>query len=43
MLQESSLLPISDSIKRAMKLTSKALKEIGYNVVPYFLTDDVWE
>ena len=26
-----------------MKETKKALKELGYNVIPFFLTDEVWD
>ena len=42
-LQESPLAPLSDATKRAMKQTERALKELGYQVVPFFLTDEVWE
>jgi len=43
MLQESPFLPLSDSTKRAMKETERHLKELGYKVVPFFLTDEVWD
>jgi hypothetical protein len=42
-LQESPFLPLSDSVKRAIKQTERALKDMGYYVVPFFLTDEVWE
>ena len=29
-------------MKRAMKETERRLREMGYEVVPFFLTDDVW-
>ena len=29
-LQESSFLPCTDSVKRAIKLTEKALRDLGY-------------
>ena len=29
-------------MKRAMKETERRLRELGYEVVPFFLTDDVW-
>jgi hypothetical protein len=41
-LQESPFLPLSDSVKRAIKQTERALKDMGYYVVPFFLTDEVW-
>jgi Asp-tRNA(Asn)/Glu-tRNA(Gln) amidotransferase A subunit family amidase len=41
-LQESSHLPYSDSVKRAIAMTEKALKNLGFTVVPFFLTQDVW-
>lgn len=41
-LQESPFLPLSDSVKRAIKQTERALKDMGYKVVPFFLTDEVW-
>jgi len=42
-LQESPFLPVSDAVRRAMKETERSLKELGYLVVPYFLTDEVWK
>jgi hypothetical protein len=41
-LQESPFLPLSDSVKRAIKQTERSLKDMGYYVVPFFLTDEVW-
>ena len=26
-----------------MKQTEQALRELGYNVVPFFFTDEVWD
>ena len=43
MLQESPFQPYSDCMKRAMKETERRLRELGYEVVPFFLTDDVWD
>lgn len=42
-LQESPFLPVSDATRRAVKETERALKTIGYNVVPFFLTNEVWD
>ena len=36
-------MPTSDAVRRAVKETEKALRELGYNVVPFFLTDEVWD
>ena len=36
-------MPTSDAVRRAIKETEKALRELGYNVVPFFLTDEVWD
>ena len=33
----------SDAVRRAVKETEKALRQLGYNVVPFFLTDEVWD
>ena len=33
----------SDAVRRAVKETERALRELGYNVVPFFLTDEVWD
>lgn len=41
-LQESPHLPFSTSVKRAMAITEKALVGLGYQVVPFFLTEEVW-
>ena len=41
-LQESSHLPYSDAVKRAISLTEEACKKLGFEVVPFFLTDEVW-
>eukprot|EP00356_Strombidium_inclinatum_P009668 CAMPEP_0170507964 /NCGR_PEP_ID=MMETSP0208-20121228/60730_1 /TAXON_ID=197538 /ORGANISM="Strombidium inclinatum, Strain S3" /LENGTH=125 /DNA_ID=CAMNT_0010790537 /DNA_START=132 /DNA_END=506 /DNA_ORIENTATION=+ len=30
-------------MKRAMKETERHLRELGYKVVPFFLTDEVWD
>ena len=42
-LQESINLPLSDATKRAIKITENKLRELGYLVVPFFLTDEVWQ
>ena len=42
-LEESPFLPCTEAVKRAMKITKQALKDLGYNVVPFFLTDEVWD
>ena len=42
-LQESISLPLSDATKRAIKITELKLRELGYLVVPFFLTDEVWQ
>ena len=42
-LQESINLPLSDASKRAIKITEQKLRELGYLVVPFFLTDEVWQ
>jgi hypothetical protein len=42
-LQESSHLPYSDSVKRAIAITEKALVNLGFTLVPFFLTQDVWD
>ena len=34
---ESAFLPMSDACKRALKMTEKALLELGYNVVPFYI------
>jgi hypothetical protein len=34
-LQENEFLPVSDSVKRALKLSEEYLKELGYEVVPF--------
>ena len=42
-LQESINLPLSDATKRAIKKSEQKLRELGYLVVPFFLTDEVWQ
>ena len=42
MLEESKFLPLSESAKRAMKMTEDALKELGYQVVPFSLDEMTW-
>jgi hypothetical protein len=42
-LQESSHMPFSDSVKRAIFLAENACKSLGFEIVPFFLTDDVWD
>ena len=42
MLEESKFLPLSESAKRSMKMTEDALKDIGYQVVPFSLDDLTW-
>ena len=39
-MQESSFLPCSNSIKRAVKITTDALVDLGYDVVPFVLDDE---
>jgi len=43
MLQESPLLPISASVKRAMKEAKAALENFGFEVIPFTLTDEEWK
>lgn len=43
MLQESPFVPIGPSTKRAMYLMEMTLRKLGFEVVPFFLTDDVWQ
>jgi len=43
MLQESPFLPSGSAVKRAMYQTEMTLRKQGYDVVPFFLTDEVWE
>lgn len=42
-LQESSHLPYSETVKRAIESTEAAVKQLGFNIVPFFLTQDVWD
>jgi Asp-tRNA(Asn)/Glu-tRNA(Gln) amidotransferase A subunit family amidase len=42
-LQESGFLPCSNSVKRAMKLTEKALQDLGYEVVPFVIPEKSWD
>ena len=41
-LKESSFLPCSDAVKRAMNLTETALTELGYEVVPFSFDETTW-
>lgn len=41
-LTESSFLPVSKSVHRAMQLTEKALRELGYETVKMSLTEQEW-
>jgi hypothetical protein len=41
-LKESSFLPCSDSVKRAMKIAEKAARDLGYDVVEFSYSQDVW-
>lgn len=41
-LKESSFLPCSASVKRAMKLAEKAARDLGYDVVEYSYPAEVW-
>jgi len=43
MLQESPLLPVSPSVKRAMLEAKEALEDFGFEVVPFTLTDEEWK
>ena len=36
-------MPLSVPMQRAMKETDRKLRQLGYDVVPFFLTDDVWD
>ena len=42
-LQESPLLPVSPSVRRAMKMAKDALQERGFKVVPFELTAVEWQ
>ena len=42
-LEESPFLPCTEPVKRAINIVKKGLREMGYNVVPFFLTDEVWD
>lgn len=42
MLQESPLLPVSASVKRAMREAQTALENYGFEVVPFTLTAEEW-
>lgn len=35
-------MPFSESVKRSIAITEKALRTRGFQVVPFFLTDEVW-
>ena len=35
-------MPVTNSVKRALKMTEQALKEMGYEVVPFLITADEW-
>ena len=37
------MMPVSESVKRAMAETEQTLKQLGYKVVPFFLTNEVWD
>lgn len=41
-LQESSHLPYSDAVKRAIGVAEKGIRDLGFTPVPFFLTEDVW-
>lgn len=43
MLQESPLLPVSASVRRAMREAKEALEDFGFEVVPFNLTDQEWK
>lgn len=36
-------MPVSDSVKRAMKLSEDSLKELGYEVVPFVISKEMWK
>mgnify|MGYP006105374227 CR=1 FL=1 len=40
MLKETPFLPVSDSVKRAMEITRKALEDDGYQVVDFEITQE---
>lgn len=35
-------LPVTETTKRAMKLTKQALQELGYTVVPFHISAETW-
>ena len=39
-LEESSFLPVSDAVRRAMKLAKEALQRQGYDVVSFKVTEE---
>lgn len=41
-LAECSFLPVSDDVKRALKIAEKALIDLGYEVVHVKYEDDLW-
>lgn len=41
-LKESSFVPCSASVRRAMKLAEKAVRALGYDVVEYSYPEHVW-
>lgn len=41
-LQDSPFLPTGAAVKRAVYYAEFTLKRLGYEVVPFFLTDEVW-
>ena len=42
-LKESTFLPCSKAVKRAMKITEKALQDLGYEVVEIAFPQEIWE
>ena len=43
MLALDSFLSVTDSVKRALAMTEKAVRELGYEVVPFEMTKSDWE
>ena len=41
-LNESSLIPVSQSVKRAMVIAEKALGDLGYQIVQFNIDEDFW-
>ena len=41
-LNESSHIPVSQSVKRAMLIAEKALGDIGYQIVRFNIDDEFW-